>query len=86
MTSATFDLFVQAAKSGSQIVCTYQALRREICPHVIGWGLNGDEMSLSYQFAGQSSKGLPPQGEWRCFRLGSVRDAAARPGAWHSAT
>jgi hypothetical protein len=82
--SAIFDLFLQAAKSGLQGVCNYNGLSREVCPHVIGWGLRGEEMALVYQFAGQSSKGLPPNGEWRCLRLGDVRDAVLRTGAWHT--
>jgi hypothetical protein len=73
--SQIFDLFLQAATDRSQIVCNYNGLTREICPHVIGWGLRGEEMALNYQFAGQSSKGLPPGGEWRCLKLQDVRDA-----------
>ena len=46
--------------------------------------MSGDEMALVYQFAGGSSQGLPPSGEWRCLRLGSVKDAKARLGAWHT--
>ena len=84
MTSSTFDLFLKAAKRRSHIVCTYHGLQREICPHVIGWGKNGEEMALAYQFAGDSSKGLPPEGEWRCLRLPEVRNATAMPGTWHT--
>ena len=42
-----------------QITCTYQGHFREICPHVIGGGKDGNAMVLSFQFSGQSSKGLP---------------------------
>ena len=84
MASSVFDLLLHAANNGQQIICTYHGFRREICPHVVGWGLAGQEMALAYQFAGESSKGLPVGGEWRCFRLGSVKDAIARPGAWHT--
>jgi hypothetical protein len=82
--SQIYDLFLQAARNRSQIVCNYNGLRREICPHVVGWGLRGDEMALSYQFAGQSSKGLPPGGEWRCLKLQDVRDVILRAGPWHT--
>jgi hypothetical protein len=84
MASATFDLFLQAAKSRHQISCSYHGLPREICPHVIGWGKAGEEMALVYQFAGASSQGLPPGGEWRCLKLAEVKNATGRAGAWHT--
>lgn len=83
MPSETFELFSQAVEGRKQIVCTYQGRRREICPHVVGWK-EGREQALSFQFAGQSSKGLPPGGEWRCLILSQVRDVEIRDGDWHT--
>jgi hypothetical protein len=82
--SLIFDLFLQAAKNRDQIVCSYNGLERELCPHVIGWGKIGEEKALGYQFAGLSSSGVPPTGEWRCFTLKRVLNARIRPGAWHT--
>jgi hypothetical protein len=84
MSSPTFDVFLQAAKDRRQIVCNYQGRHREACPHVIGWGKDGSEMALVFQFAGDSSKGLPPGGEWRCLRLAEVANVVAQDGAWHT--
>jgi hypothetical protein len=84
MPSAVYDLFMQSAKSRMQIVCQYNSLVREVCPHVIGLGMRGEEMALVFQFAGESSKGLPPEGEWRCLRLQDVKNATSRAGAWHT--
>ena len=67
-----------------QVVCIYNGLRREVCPHMIGVGKDGSEMVLSYQFAGQSSKGLPAGGEWRCMRVADINDATSRVGEWHT--
>ena len=67
-----------------QITCVYRGLVREICPHVIGRGKDGSEMVLSYQFAGQSSKMLPPGGDWRCMRVDEIVIARSRAGAWHT--
>ncbi len=47
-------------------------------------GKDGSEMVLSYQFAGQSSTGLPPGGEWRCMRVADISDATSRTGQWHT--
>ena len=52
---------------------------------MIGVGKDGSEMVLSYQFAGQSSKGLPAGGEWRCMRVADINDATTRIGEWHTA-
>ena len=81
--ASTFDLFVEAVKTKQQVICSYQGRYRELCVHVVGWK-NGREQALAFQFAGDSSKGLPPGGEWRCMRLSDVADAKLRAGPWHT--
>jgi predicted DNA-binding transcriptional regulator YafY len=84
MTSQTYQIFRQAVLEKKQVTCTYHDLYREICPHTLGY-TNGQEQALSFQFAGQSSKGLPPGGEWRCMKLDEVIGAKLRDGPWHTA-
>jgi len=86
MPSSTHALFLTAMRERRQIVCTYQGHRREICPVLLGrTGL--EEKALVFQFGGATSGGpIPPPGEWKCFKLGEVRDAALRPGPWHAGT
>lgn len=84
MSSAAYQVFRQAILEKKQVVCTYHDLPREICPHTLGY-TNGREQALTFQFAGQSSSGLPPQGEWRCMKLDGVKDAVLRNGPWHTA-
>jgi hypothetical protein len=67
-----------------QVTCTCQGLVREICPHVIGRGKDGQAMVLSFQFAGGSSKGLQPGGEWRCMRVDDITGAQSRNGPWQT--
>ena len=81
--ATVFDLFVQAVREKKQVTCTYQMRRRELCVHAVGWK-NGREQALSFQFAGESSKGLPPGGEWRCLDLGLVSNVQLRDGPWHT--
>ncbi|RNJ51159.1 hypothetical protein D1O30_17695 [Methylocystis hirsuta] len=85
MPSVTFEAFRQAIVSKKQIVCTYHGLIREVCPHTLGYNQAGGEQALVFQFAGQSSKGLPPGGEWRCLDLSQVNSVSARDGQWHTA-
>ncbi|HUF55811.1 MAG TPA: hypothetical protein VMM55_04545 [Thermohalobaculum sp.] len=83
MAGNAYAVLRQAILDRSQVACIYKGLPREICPHVIGLK-NGREKVLSYQFAGQSSKGLPPQGEWRCMFVDEITDAVGRAGEWHT--
>jgi hypothetical protein len=83
MPSATYQLFAEAMAERKQIVCVYDGKRRELCPVILGHS-QGEEKALTFQFGGQSGKGLPPGGEWRCLFLAKVRDVRLRDGAWHA--
>jgi hypothetical protein len=52
------------------------------CPIIIG-RRRGREKALVFQFGGQSSRGLPPGGDWKFFELSQVEDAEMREGRWH---
>lgn len=43
---------------------------------------NGRPQVLAFQFGGQSSKGLPPGGEWRRMRVDNIMSVVARNGQW----
>ena len=83
MPSSAYSLFEQAMLSRKQILCTYDGRPRELCPIILGHS-NGQEKALTYQFAGQSSKGLPPGGQWRCLWLSKVSNVRLRDGPWHA--
>lgn len=84
MASQTFSIFREAVLNKKQISCIYRGLPREVCPHTLGY-TSGREQALTFQFAGQSSSGLPPDGEWRCMILDEVKDAKIKDGPWHTA-
>ncbi|HET7413717.1 MAG TPA: hypothetical protein VFJ18_13760, partial [Pararhizobium sp.] len=83
MRSPTYELFVQAMTGRKQILCLYDGLPRALCPIVLGHS-GGEERALVYQFAGESSSGLPPGGDWKCLRLSKAHDVELRDGPWHS--
>jgi hypothetical protein len=83
MPSATYEFFAQAMVGRKQILCTYDEYRRELCPIILGHS-HGQEKALTYQFAGQSRKGLPPGGQWRCLFLSKVGNVLLRDGPWHA--
>lgn len=81
--SPTYRLFAEAIKNHKQIVCTYNGYYRELCPIILGHR-GGKEKALTYQFGGESEKGLPLGGQWRCLFLSRVRDVQLRDGPWHT--
>ncbi len=83
MPSPTYELFAEAMASRKQVVCVFDGYRREVCPIVLGY-TDGQERALVYQFAGESTRPLPPEGAWRCFALSRVREAKLRSGPWHA--
>lgn len=81
--SDVYSIVRQAIIDRQQIVADYRGYRREMCAHVIGTK-NGRHQALFFQFAGESSSGLPPGGEWRCIPIEGLSQVSARPGEWHT--
>jgi len=81
--STAYNLFERAITSRRQILCMYNGRPRELCPIILGHS-RGQEKALTYQFGGQSSKGLPPGGQWGCLWLSKVSNVRLRDGPWHA--
>ncbi len=77
------DLLKLAITNKKQVTCYYDGLYREMCPHVIGWKGPAYHV-LSFQFGGQSSRGLPPGGEWKCMDVDGISQLALRDGPWYT--
>lgn len=82
-THSAYAVIRQAIVARQQVTCFYKEHLRECCPHAIGT-TNGVERVLVYQFAGTSSRGLPPGGEWRCMDIPGMSQIRAREGQWYS--
>jgi hypothetical protein len=83
MPSHTYGLFARAIRERRQIHCHYDGFQRVLCPTVLGHR-KGAERVLAFQVRGQSSKGLNPEGEWKCLDLAKVQDARFGDGPWRS--
>jgi hypothetical protein len=82
-----YGLIKQAIQNKQQVFAMYHGYPMEMCPHVLGTK-EGREQALFYQFGGDSSSGLGPDGSpgnWRCLFLDELSDVSVRPGAWHTA-
>ncbi|MFH0133506.1 hypothetical protein ACGLHS_25080 [Variovorax sp. VaC1] len=88
MPSATYNLIRQAIMDKCSINATYNGLFRQLCPHTIGLGKDGQEQALFYQYAGQSRKGLAPLGDpsnWRCVPIATLTGVVRNSDVWQSA-
>lgn len=83
-TMDTYALLEHAVTHREQVIATYDGAPRAFCPHALGTK-NGTRHVLGYQFAGGSTHGLPPGGEWRCFDVDRLENVATRSGPWHTA-
>ena len=83
MPSPTYKLFERAIRQRKQIHCLYEGRPRELCPIILGH-TGGQEIALTYQFAGEGSKPLPPGGQWKCLLLSKISDGRLRDGPWHA--
>jgi len=81
--SVTFGLVRHALLERKRVSAVYDGLRREMCPHVLGWK-NDREHALFFQFAGGSRQGLPPGGAWRCLDLCELSDVSIYDGSWRT--
>jgi hypothetical protein len=85
-----YAMIREAILSKNIIVASYHGYVREMCPHVIG-KKNGRARALLYQFAGESSSGLQPDGSsanWRCLRVDELSEVSIKKsaGKWHTAS
>lgn len=85
MTDDLYTVIRDAIINKRQVLAFYDGFYREMCPHTLGT-TNGDRRALFFQFAGESSRGLPPSGMWRCMSLSGLRDVQVRDGDWHTGT
>lgn len=80
----SYSILREAILSKKQVTCTFRGHYRELCPHVLGLGKDGNQQVLSFQFGGQSSSRLPPGGEWRCMPVAEMQSVQMREGPWLS--
>jgi hypothetical protein len=86
--SEKFQIIKQAIIDKNQILATYDGLPREMCPHLLG-SKAGNMQCLFYQFGGNSSTGIGPEGDpnnWQCMFVSGLFNVVARAGDWHPAT
>ena len=81
---AAYTTLAEAIADKQQVVARYHDRERIFSPHALG-SKRGAAHVLVYQYAGESERGLPPGGEWRCLDLEELSDIRLEPGAWRTA-
>ena len=81
--SSKYELIRMAIIERRQVIAEYKGLRREMCPHTLGH-TKEREQALFFQFGGESSRGLPDGGEWRCMALEELESIELAEGEWHT--
>lgn len=82
--TVAYDTIRGAMNNRQQVFCSYQGHRREVCLHALGWGKQGEEKTIGFQFGGGSSQGLPPGGDWKCMDIAQMLDISVQDGSWHT--
>lgn len=82
----SYSLLRQAVLDRVSLTAMYQGRIRKFSPHSLGLDSGGDEHVMTYQYGGDSSKGLPLGGEWRCFRVAGLSSITRNGDSWHTST
>lgn len=80
----SYQIIRQAVVDKCCLTATYQGGVRHFSPHAIGTDNDGDSNVMAFQYAGYSSKGLPPAGMWRCFRVNELSGVTRNRDSWHT--
>jgi hypothetical protein len=80
----SYPLIRQAILEKHQVHAVFRGRFRELCPYVLGTK-NGRDQALFFQFGGESRRGLPVGGDWRCLPVDELTDVSAHEGPWHGA-
>ena len=86
---STYEVIKDAILTRKVITATYRGKTRILCPHTLGTK-KGRQQALFYQFGGESTSGLGPDGDpenWRCMFIDELSNITAQDskGAWHTA-
>jgi len=79
----TYALVRRAIAEKLCVEAIYGGHRRQLCSHLIGTRA-GEPRALFFQYAGGSSRGLAPGGDWRCLPLAHLGEISLREGKWHT--
>jgi hypothetical protein len=75
-------ILANAIRNKQQIRAVYEGFYREMCPYAMGWKGSKYQV-LCFQFGGESSQPLPPDGQWQCMEVNRLTEVMVVEGPWY---
>lgn len=82
----SYEVIRHAIARRQSVTATYQGRVRLFGPHALGQDNDGNTNVMAFQYGGESSKVLPPEGEWRCFHVDALWVVRINADGFHSGT
>jgi hypothetical protein len=79
-----YDLIRSAVLERRCLTAIYERRIRHFSPHCLGRNKLGGLSVLGFQYAGETNTSLPPQGQWRCFRLTNLSEVQVNADHWRT--
>jgi hypothetical protein len=82
--TADDDLLIAAIREKRCLTGLYDGGVRHFAPHALGTTSDGSPAVFVFQYAGETTKGLPIGGQWRCFHLDRLSHRRINEHRWRS--
>ena len=80
----TDDVLSAAIRGKECLTGLYDGTVRHFAPHALGIKSDGSPAAFVFQYAGETTRGLPSGGEWRCFNLDRLSHVRHNEHRWRS--
>ena len=80
----TDDVLSAAIREKQCLTGLYEGVVRHFAPHALGATSDGTPAVFVFQYAGETTTGLPSGGEWRCFLLDRLSHMRRNEHRWRS--
>ena len=80
----TDDVLSAAIRDKQCLTGLYDGTIRHFAPHALGAASDGTPAAFVFQYAGETTTGLPIGGEWRCFNLDRLSHLRRNEHRWRS--
>ena len=78
------DVLSTAIRDKQCLTGLYAGAVRHFAPHALGTTTDGAPAVFVFQYAGETKRGLPIDGEWRCFQLDRLSHLQVNEHRWRS--
>ena len=80
----TDEVLIEAIRAKQCLTGLYDGAVRHFAPHALGAAPDGTPAVFVFQYAGETTTGMPIGGQWRCFRLEGLSHLRPNEHRWRS--